>query len=134
MRHTHSLTHTYIVFHSFSPFLHVPVTPDSKKLYVCGILAWLNQMQSLFLLYPHFHGSQRTKQLEIFKFSRADSNTLPLLYRVSQLFPAILQGVIYDVNWNNFYPKHFSFLRRFKKLQNVANIDIFEKKICVFFF
>ena len=52
-----------------------------------------------------------------------------MLYRVSQLFPAILQGVIYDVNWNNFYPKHFSFLRRFKKLQNVANIDIFEKKI-----
>ena len=52
-----------------------------------------------------------------------------LIYRVSQLFPAILQGVIYDVNWNNFYPKHFSFLRRFKKLQNVANIDIFEKKI-----
>ena len=52
-----------------------------------------------------------------------------VIYRVSQLFPAILQGVIYDVNWNNFYPKHFSFLRRFKKLQNVANIDIFEKKI-----
>ena len=53
-----------------------------------------------------------------------------VIYRVSQLFPAILQGVIYDVNWNNFYPKHFSFLRRFKKLQNVANIDIFEKKLC----
>ena len=51
------------------------------------------------------------------------------LYRVSQLFPAILQGVIYDVNWINFYSKHFSFLRRFKKLQNVANIDIFEKNI-----
>ena len=50
-------------------------------------------------------------------------------YRVSQLFPAILQGVIYDVNCNNFYPKHFSFLRRFEKLQKVANIDIFEKKI-----
>ena len=55
--------------------------------------------------------------------------SMPHIYRVSQLFPAILQGVIYDVNWNNFYPKHFSFLRRFKKLQNVANIDIFEKKI-----
>ena len=51
------------------------------------------------------------------------------IYRVSQLFPAILQEVIYEVNWNNFYPKHFSFLRRFKKLQNVANIDIFEIKI-----
>ena len=37
-------------------------------------------MQSLFLLYPQFHGSQRTKQLEIFEFSRADSNTFPLLY------------------------------------------------------
>ena len=37
-------------------------------------------MQSLFLLYSQFHGSQRTKQLEIFEFSRADSNTFPLLY------------------------------------------------------
>ena len=52
---------------------------DIKKIYVCGVLAWLNQMQSLFLLYPQFHGSQRTKQLEIFEFSRADSNTFPLL-------------------------------------------------------
>ena len=33
-----------------------------------------------FLLYSQFHGSQRTKQLEIFEFSRADSNTFPLLY------------------------------------------------------
>ena len=55
--------------------------------------------------------------------------SLYFIYRVSQLFPAMLQGVIYDVNWNNFYPKHFSFLRRLKKFQNVANIDIFEKKI-----
>ena len=25
--------------------------------------------------------------------------------------------LIEDVNWNNFYPKHFSCLRHFKKLQ-----------------
>ena len=36
-------------------------------------------------------------------------------------------GVIYDVNWHNFYPKHFSCLRSFEKLLNIANIDIFEK-------
>ena len=33
-----------------------------------------------FLLYSQFHGSQRTKQLEIFEISWADSNTFPLLY------------------------------------------------------
>ena len=33
-----------------------------------------------FLLYSQFHGSQRTKQLQIFEFSRPDSNTFPLLY------------------------------------------------------
>ena len=33
-----------------------------------------------FFSYSQFHGSQRTKQLEIFEFSRADSNTFPLLY------------------------------------------------------
>ena len=33
-----------------------------------------------FLLYSQFHGSQRTKQPEIFEISRADSNTFPLLY------------------------------------------------------
>ena len=47
---------------------------------MCGVLALLNQIQSLFLLYSQFHGSQRTKHLEIFEFSRADSNTFPLLY------------------------------------------------------
>ena len=55
------------------------------------------------------------------------------IYRVSQLFPAILQGLMYDVNWNNFYPKHFSCLRRFKKLQKIENIDIFEKTNSGFF-
>ena len=67
--------------------------------------------------------------MELLEVFSLHENLIFALYRVSQLFPAILQGVIYDVNWNNFYPKHFSFLRRFKKLQNVANIDIFEKKI-----
>ena len=33
-----------------------------------------------FLADPQFHGSQRTKQLEIFEFSRADYHTFPLLY------------------------------------------------------
>ena len=33
-----------------------------------------------FFLYSEFHGSQRTKHFEIFDFSRADSNTFPLLY------------------------------------------------------
>ena len=33
-----------------------------------------------FLLYPKFHGSQRTEQLEIFEFSRADYHTFPLLH------------------------------------------------------
>ena len=80
-------------------------------------------MISAFYSVPFLPKSMRVEKLQFFKFG-----TL-MLYRVSQLFPAILQGVIYDVNWNNFYPKHFSFLRRFKKLQNVANIDIFEKKI-----
>ena len=37
-------------------------------------------MQSLFFLYSQFHGSQRTKHLEIFEISWADSNTFPLLY------------------------------------------------------
>ena len=50
-------------------------------------------------------------------------------YRVSQLIRTKLHGLIEDVNWNNFYPKHFSCLRHFKKLQEIANIDIFEKEI-----
>ena len=33
-----------------------------------------------FFAVLQFHGSQRTKQLEIFEFSRADSNTFLLLY------------------------------------------------------
>ena len=30
-----------------SPFLRVPVAPELKKIYACGVLAWLIQMQSL---------------------------------------------------------------------------------------
>ena len=54
-------THTHT--HTLSPFIHVPVwgpnlaEPDAVT----------------FLLYSQFHGSQSTKQPEIFKFSRADS-------------------------------------------------------------
>ena len=46
--------HTHILFHSLSPFLHIPVTPESKKIYVSGVPAWLDQVQSLFGFTPSF--------------------------------------------------------------------------------
>ena len=47
-----------------------------------------------------------------------------ITYMVSHLFRTKLQGLIEDVNWNNFNHKQFS----------CENIDIFEKKNCGFFF
>ena len=46
-----------------------------------------------------------------------------ITYMVSHLFRTKLQGLIEDVNWNNFNHKQFS----------CENIDIFEKKIVVSF-
>ena len=55
------------------------------------------------------------------------------IYWVSQLFKAKLQGLLEDVNWNNFYSKHFSCLHHFEKFQKIADISIFEKKLWFLF-
>ena len=42
----HTYTHTHIhIFSLFVPISTLPVTLESKKIYVCEVLAWLNQMQ-----------------------------------------------------------------------------------------
>ena len=53
---------------------------EGKYMYVGSWLGWI-RCSHFFLLYSQFHGSQRTKQLEIFEFSRADYHTtFPMLY------------------------------------------------------
>ena len=73
-------THTHILFHSLSPFLRVPVTPELKK----NICMWgpgLAESNAVtFFAVPPVSWLPEAKQLEIFEFSRADSNTFPLLY------------------------------------------------------
>ena len=50
---------------------------------------------TFFLLYSQFHGSQRTKHLDIFEFSRADSNTFPLLYITVGKVKLLIQKIAY---------------------------------------
>ena len=65
-RQQKSVTYTY-----FSPFFGIsirPRDPRPKKKYVCGVLAWLNQMQSLFCCTPSFmaHRGQNNSKFSTF--------------------------------------------------------------------
>ena len=62
-----------------------------------GVLFSLNHMQSLLFLSCKYQGPQSTKQLEILGFSRADSYTFPLLYRVIELICRKIRIVIGDI-------------------------------------